>query len=127
MFSPTPIMYAGKNAINKIQIMQNKTLRSIFYIRWDDYIHNQDIHTEHNIEHISSKIHRRFIKQHDKLQENNPIIGGETAYFRVANKEDACEMCYGGISSWWMAVESVASSTGMDDGLAPDWCDAAFW
>ena len=74
MFSPTPIMYAGKNAINKIQIMQNKTLRSIFYIRWDDYIHNQDIHTEHNIEHISSKIHRRFIKQHDKLQENNPII-----------------------------------------------------
>ena len=52
MFSPTPIMYAGKNAINKIQIMQNKTLRSIFCIRWDDNIRNQDIHTEHNIEHI---------------------------------------------------------------------------
>ena len=54
-------------------------------------------------------------------------FGGEAAYFRVANREDACEMCYGGISSWWMAVESVTSSTGMDDGLAPDWYDSAFW
>ena len=74
LFSPTPIIYAGKYAFSKIQILQNKILRGIFCIKWDSYIRNQDIHLEHNIEQISSKIYRRFTKQHDKLQANNPII-----------------------------------------------------
>ena len=54
--------------------MQNKVLRGIFCIRWDDYIRNKDLHLEHNIEQISTKTYSRFLKQHVKLQTNNPII-----------------------------------------------------
>ena len=38
LFSITPILYAGKTALQKTQILQNKTLRQIFCIRWDHFI-----------------------------------------------------------------------------------------
>ena len=66
LFSITPILYSGIYGINKIQVIQNKTLRGIFCIKWNEFIKNTDIHAEHHIEQISSKIHKRFNKHFDK-------------------------------------------------------------
>ena len=72
LFSITPILYAGKKALQKTQILQNKTLRQIFCIKWNQFIKNTDIHKTYNIQQISTKIYSRFIKQHNKTQTQSP-------------------------------------------------------
>ena len=72
LFSITPILYAGKSALQKIQILQNKTLRQIFCVKWDQFIKNADIHNLHNIQQITSLVYTRFQKHYDKTYSQNP-------------------------------------------------------
>ena len=74
LFSVTPILYAGKTALQKTQILQNKTLRQIFCIRWDQYIKNIDIHLIHNIQQITTKVYPRFLKQYYKTHSQTPYF-----------------------------------------------------
>ena len=71
IFSPTPIIYNNKYALQKIQKFQNKTLRKIFCINWDQYIKNSDIHKDRNIEETTPIIYRRFINQYNKTYNTN--------------------------------------------------------
>ena len=71
IYSPTPIIYNNKYALQKIQKFQNKTLRKIYCIKWDQYIKNIEIHQEKNIEETTPIIYRRFINQYDKTYTTN--------------------------------------------------------
>ena len=73
LFSIIPILYAGKTALQKIQIIQNKSLRQIFCVRWDEFVKNIDIHKTHNIQQISTLTYNRFLKQYNKTLSQNPI------------------------------------------------------
>ena len=74
LFSITPILYAGKTALKKTQTLQNKTLRQIFCIRWDQFIKNIDIHLTHNIQQITTKVYSRFLKQYNKTHSQTPYF-----------------------------------------------------
>ena len=75
LFSPTAMIFPSKIGLEKVQKFQNKALRQIHCIKWDDYIRNIDIHTALNIEQTTPIIYRRFLNVHNKMiNENNYII-----------------------------------------------------
>ena len=75
LFSPTAIIYPPKLGLEKAQKLQNRALRQIHCIRWNEFIKNIDIHTALNIQQTTEIIYQRFLNIHHKLinQNNNYI------------------------------------------------------
>ena len=75
LFSPSAIIYPQKLGLESAQKLQNKALRQIHCIRWNDFIKNIDIHTALNIQQTTEIIYQRFLKIHNKIiNDNNNFI-----------------------------------------------------
>ena len=75
LFSPTAIIYPPKLGLESAQKLQNKALRQIHCIRWNEFIKNIDIHTALNIQQTTEIIYQRFLKIHNKIiNDNNNLI-----------------------------------------------------
>ena len=66
-FSVIPIIHTGIKGYKNVQIIQNKFLRYAHNIHWDEYITNEKLHTDLNINPISKSLYTTYNKHYTKL------------------------------------------------------------
>ena len=71
LYSPTSIIFPNKYGIEKTQKLQNKAIRTIYCIPWQQFITNKQIHEDYNIPPISETLYNRFKKAYYKLHDQN--------------------------------------------------------
>ena len=73
LYSPTAFIFPEKYGINKTQKLQNKAIRQVYCIRWNEFIKNKDLHQQHNIDPISETLYTRFTRAFQKFTDKNYI------------------------------------------------------
>ena len=73
-FSIIPIIQTGPKGYKKVQTLQNKFLRFAHNISWEDYITNEKLHTDLNINPISKSLYTTYNKHYTKLIHRNEDI-----------------------------------------------------
>ena len=66
-FSVIPIVHTGTKGYKTVQVIQNKFLRYAHNIPWDEFITNEQIHTDLKINSISNSLYKTYNKHYTKL------------------------------------------------------------
>ena len=67
-FSSIPILYSGVSGLKQVQVLQNKIIRFIHNINWEDFVTNKKLHEDLGVDSTTKAINRTYGKLYDKLQ-----------------------------------------------------------
>ena len=78
-YAPLPLSLAARTNIRKLQVVQNRALRWIFDIRWDDFVRTSSLHERASVLPLNIEWRRLVCKQLDKLRSWSPDWIARTA------------------------------------------------
>ena len=67
IFSVIPILYNGYKSLKKVQIFQNKHIRHVHSISWEDFVTNKTLHDDLNLPSTTKSIYKTFHRHYTKL------------------------------------------------------------
>ena len=73
-FSIIPIIQTGVKGYKKVQTLQNKFIRFAYNISWEDFISNEQLHSDLKIHSISNSLYSTYNKHYTKLLHRNDDI-----------------------------------------------------
>lgn len=72
MYPPIPLHAAKKTNLRKLQIIQNKSLRYVYGIRYPDRIRNETLHNRAELKTMNVMLHEQANKTWRKINEQLP-------------------------------------------------------
>ena len=86
IFSPATMIFPQTYGIEQLQKLQNRALRQIYSIHWQEFRRNKDIHEQHNIPPISDTLYSRFIRTYNKYMDKNLPVHLQLQQLRQINQ-----------------------------------------